>query len=292
MLVDEHHCPLHLLALGIRREIGLVSENILHLLLHRHIERRIDLHAALVDQILGSLSGHSLLLLQDTLRLADHLVGEVGELVGAGGALMILQLGLLGLLGLILGYFAVLDHLVEHGLLSALRQVGTGKGVVVVGALHNPRQQGALGQGQVLGVFVEVKLRCRLDAVGAVAEIDPVQVKFKDLLLGVVVLNLQSEDRLLDLAPQRLLVAEVGAPDQLLGDGAASLGCGTPAQIYPQCPGDSHRVYPHMLIEAIVFCCHKGIGQVGRQFGERHRRAVLIRIDQRCLLIVAIVDDR
>ena len=47
--------------------------------------------------------------------------------------------------------------------------------------------------------MAEIFLRRRLDAVGAGAEIDAVEVELEDLVLGVFMLEPQRQNRLLDL---------------------------------------------------------------------------------------------
>ena len=73
--------------------------------------------------------------------------------------------------------------------------------------------------------LVVVRLRRRADPVGAVTQVDRVQVVAEDPLLGLLLGHLHGHEDLLELAGQRLLGADAGVvlPDELLGDGRAAL---------------------------------------------------------------------
>ena len=71
-----------------------------------------------------------------------------------------------------------------------------------------------LGDGQILGVFAEVEPRRRLDAVRAVAEVNLIRVELEDLILGEVLLDVDGEEGLVDLAAEILRRRE----EDLLGE--------------------------------------------------------------------------
>jgi hypothetical protein len=64
----------------------------------------------------------------------------------------------------------------------------------------------------------EVRDRRLVDAVGAVPEVDRVQVRSQDLLLRPLLLELPRKRRLAQLAADRALVPDVGVLDELLRD--------------------------------------------------------------------------
>jgi len=68
------------------------------------------------------------------------------------------------------------------------------------------RQIRRLRDGQFIDALVEIGERGGRNAIGAKAEIDFVQVKLEDLVLGVSALDFKREQRLLDLARERNLV--------------------------------------------------------------------------------------
>ena len=127
--------------------------------------------------------------------------------------------------GLLLGQRAHLHHAVEHvvppvhQLRAVLRQrVGTR-------LLDDGGDHGGLRRGEAGHRFVVVGLRGRADAVGAVTQVDRVEVVLQDPLLGLLLGHLHGHEDLLDLAADRLLGADAGVvlPDELLGDGRTAL---------------------------------------------------------------------
>ena len=62
-----------------------------------------------------------------------------------------------------------------------------------------------------------------VDAIGAAAEIDAVEIEFEDLVLGEAPFERQREDRLADLAGEGEVVGEEDVAGELLGDGRAAL---------------------------------------------------------------------
>jgi hypothetical protein len=78
-------------------------------------------------------------------------------------------------------------------------------------------------QLQVLDPDAEVLAAGRLDPIGAAAEVDLVQVAGEDVALVELALELDRQDRLLELALERPLRGQVRELDVLLGDGRAAL---------------------------------------------------------------------
>ena len=139
--------------------------------------------------------------------------------------------------------------------------VGLGPGLDGIGGrgFDGGGQAGGLGGGEILRVHAEGHLCRSLDAVGALAEVDEVQVHLQDLVLGVVVLDLQSQPDLLQLAGDGLLAGEVGELCQLLGDGAGSLGEAAGAQVAHQRAEDAGHVEAGMLVEAQILRRQEGV---------------------------------
>ena len=75
-------------------------------------------------------------------------------------------------------------------------------------ALEDAGDQRRLLERQILGGLAEVEPRGRLDAVDAVAEVHLVAVEREDLALGVALLDLDREERFLDLPLPGLLVGQ------------------------------------------------------------------------------------
>ena len=94
-----------------------------------------------------------------------------------------------------------------------------------------------------LGVFLEERLGGSLDAIGSAAEVDRVEVPLEDLVLALLVLELDRQDRLLDLAPPGALLGEIQDLDVLLGDRRGALRRAA-AGVVQRRPDDALQVDP------------------------------------------------
>jgi hypothetical protein len=168
-----------------------------------------------------------------------------------------------------------LDHLVQHHRGPAFGPGGVVERAVVRRALHHAGQEGRLTDGEVLGGFVEVAMGGGLDAVGAGAEIDPVQIEREDLLLGELGLEPHRQDQLLHLAADVLIVAEEEVARQLLGDGRGALGVAALAQVDEHHADHADRVEAEVVVEAPVLDGDEGRRHIGRQFVDLDRRGEL-----------------
>jgi hypothetical protein len=251
-------------------------------------ERRGDLEPAAGDLLVAEALREQLLL--------DH-----GQHVAALAAVLVLGLDpgelrqpLLGPLGAVGGQVAHALHAVEDVL------VATEQALLVRGAagrvergrrVQDRGEDGALLDGEVLGVLVEVGLRRRLDAVGAAAEVDGVQVALQDLVLGLLPLDLQRHERLLHLAGEGALLGEVEDLDVLLGDGRGTLR-GVAAGVAERGAQDAARVDALVGLEGAVLRGDHRVLHVLRYVGQRHARAVLVREAADLVLAVGVVDER
>jgi hypothetical protein len=75
--------------------------------------------------------------------------------------------------------------------------------------LGRPASIGRLSDRDVLQRLAEVGFRCCRESVGAVAQVDLVQVDLEDLVLGQQMLQLECQQYLVDLARQRFFGAEI-----------------------------------------------------------------------------------
>ena len=171
--VDHNHAHLELVgALGVHAlDGGLLGSR-----LQDGIDGGLYGEAALEDHVGGEL------LLQQRLYVVDK-VG-VGERAALGDAAHVEgeRLGLRGV-ALLLGDLAVGAHAVQNCVAALDSVVGVDRGVVArrgVGQAHKKRR---LGQGEVLCGLAQVGLRGGLDAVGAMAVVDGVEVHHQDLFL-------------------------------------------------------------------------------------------------------------
>ncbi len=244
-----------------------VGDRLDHRLLVLLVDRRDDAQAALGDVVLVQLGPGDELLL-----------GQVDQVaVGAAGDLDRLGLGhgrIDGLGPLLRGEPAQLDHRVEdpRDALLAARQVGRRAGGVVDGGPADDRgEQGALGRGQLRDVLAEVGLGRRLDAARASPEVDRVEVVLEDLVLAALLVQLDGDDDLLELALDGLVAGQEGVLDVLLRDGRPALGR-TALQRDLDRAGDAARAYAVVGVEGTVLGGEEGLLHV---VGDRGQRDVL-----------------
>ena len=121
----------------------------------------------------------------------------------------------------------------------------------------------------------EVGLRRRLHAVGLVAVVDAVQVGLQDLGLGVTVLELHREDRLVELAQDRPVTGKVDVLGQLLGDGAATLGDPALEEVLAGRPQDAEQVDPAVAVEVVVLDRDRSPLHAGRHLRDWNQVAPL-----------------
>jgi hypothetical protein len=109
----------------------------------------------------------------------------------------------------------------------------------------------------------------RINAVGAAAEIDLIQVELEDLILAELLLEGQRKHRLADLAVERAAVVEEDVAGELLGDRRATLPPMSALDPHPDRTDDTERVDADVAAEAAVLdrdhrvLHHLGYGVVG-----------------------------
>ena len=85
-----------------------------------------------------------------------------------------------------------------------------------------------LAEAQMVGAMAEEVPRGGVDAVGAAAEIDAVEIELEDLVLGEFALERERQDRFLDLAAEAAVVGQEDVARELLGDGRGRADAGGP----------------------------------------------------------------
>ena len=154
-------------------------------------------------------------------RLIEQIAVGAGELVvGLCGP----DLGHLSAGGLILGDVAEFGHVPQHILEAVLVLAGVLSRVRQTRTLDHRSQQCAFGHVEFAGRLVEVVLRSDLDAVRLAAEVDGVEVVGEDLVLRQLLVDLERDEHLLDLAVEGALIGEVEVLDVLLGDRRTAAG--------------------------------------------------------------------
>ena len=146
----------------------------------------------------------------------------------------------------------LLEHQPQHDSPPLDRRPRMGNGVVAARVLRNAGEQRGLRQGQLQRVVSEICSGRTLDAVGAVPEIDRVEVGGEDLVLAPVLLELPRERGLLQLAGDRALRAGQLVLHELLRDRRASLHGGLLPDVGPEGARHAADVDPAVLVEAAV----------------------------------------
>ena len=246
------------------------------------VHGRVNLEAFLIEGIVAVFLGD---LLGDVVDEGCIFVGFFG-LMALGEA----QVLVLGVFRFGSRYVAVFDHLVEDDVLALLGFVQVVEGRVVVRALRQAGQHGALRQGQFVDVFVEIRLGRCLDAIGTLAEVNLVHVHFQDFFFTVFVFDFQGQHGFLYLTLQCLFLGQEGVLGQLLGDGTAALGDAAVGQVGKDGAEDADRVDADVFIEAVVFGSDEGILQILRHFVDVDGQAVLIGMKGRDQPAVGIED--
>ena len=158
------------------------------------------------------------------------------------------------------------------------RAIGIAARIVALGTLRERRERRRLGEIQIAHGLAEVALRGRLDAVGAVAEVDLVEVELEDFLLRVTLLDLPRDLRFLELSRERLLAGD------LLGEDVARELHRERREALREvpvhdigCEGAEHArpVDARVLVEALVLGDDERLLHRLRNVGELDERAAL-----------------
>ena len=285
--------------------------------LHPGIEGRIDAEAVLVQVVSGPVGLEVLvepavervvlpeggihgiilvLMVGGTVRLlgvhraAEH-IAEVGTQAGIVVLLLVIQFDgqRLQAVPLGLGDEIVLGHLVQDVVAAAQRLVVVEHRIVAGRLVDHTHQAGALLHEQFGGILAEEGIGCGLDSVGVAAEEDGVEIHRDDFVLGVVALELDGRNPLLDLDTHHLedaaefvaveFLTRIEGLGQLLGDGGTAALAGVVQEERLEThAGQSAEVDAGMLVEAGVFRGDHRIDQRLRKVGVLDERAVLYMI--------------
>ncbi len=142
--------------------------------------------------------------------------------------------------------------------------------------LHQPGENRGFRERERFRVMAEIALGGGLDAIGAGAEIDAVEIEFEDLILRIFVLQPQRENRLLNLARDGAFLRQEEILGELLRQGRAALHAAAAGDVAHDGAADADRVDAPMRIEAAILDGDEGFGRIRRQIREPHRRAASV----------------
>ena len=176
--------------------------------------------------------------------------------------------------GLRLGDEARFDHLLEHiGLpffrTRRLRLLGKARG-----RLREGREHCRLGERQVFRRLAEIGVRSSVEAIGAGAEIDAVEIELEDLVLRQHPLEVVGEASLLRFPLQRLVRRQEQILDQLLRDRGCALDRAAGANVGEHRADNGPYVDAGVLAEALVLGADEGVHDMLRNIGEAHGAAI------------------
>ena len=154
-------------------------------------------------------------------------------------------------------------------------------GAVRIAARREPRRRfdearehRGLGDPHLLGGLAEIALRRGVDAVGAGAEIDAVEIELENFGLGEFALEPERQHHFLQLAPERALLGEEQVLGELLRDGRAALRDAAMQHVGRKRAREPDRIDAEVAVEAAILDRDEGARQIGRQLLERDGGAV------------------
>ena len=281
--VRRHHrgvgnilAPLEILGVGAMRKLPvarpagldgreLALERTLGGLLHVEVERGVDAQPLAIK-----------VLTEAGLHLLAHVLDEVLRGAAEVGAGREQQRKGAPALGFLVPDQALVTHEADDEVPALDASRGTPARVVGRRRLRDRRQRRGLGDVQLAGALAEVALACDLDAVGAIAEVDLVEVQLEDLVLAVALLDVECDAHLPQLPAQAAVAAvdvlgkEVAG--ELHGDGGRT---GDPSAKNGTLGGteDPDPVDAVMLVEALVLRREEGLDDGRRNLVEGHHGA-------------------
>ena len=152
-----------------------------------------------------------------------------------------------------------LAHAPQHVLLAQLRALRVRDGLKRDGALGSPASMADSASVSSVEPLAEIDLRRRGEAVGALPEVDLVDVELEDLVLGEARLDLEGEQHLVELAGERLFLGQEEVARDLHGDGARALAHAARDEIGQRRPRHADVVHAAVLVEALVLGGEDGV---------------------------------
>src|SRR5712692_9423610 len=164
----------------------------------------------------------------------------------------------------------------------------------VAGPPDQARQQGGLGQREFSDRLAEIVFRRSLKPVVAVRQIDLIAIHRENLLLGVVALDLESQQRLLNLpAHAAVRAVQEKRTGKLHGERAGAFGHAVGQQVAIGGACYAGEIHAPVLLEVLVFGGQDGVPQYRRNLlvGEQDAALQSKAADNLAVLGVKFGDD-
>ena len=146
----------------------------------------------------------------------------------------------------------LLHHQVERDAGAAARGLGVGGRRIIGRRLDEAGDDRRLGDRELGRAVAEEAARSGVDAIGAAAEIDAVEIELEDLVLGEAPFERHRQYGLAQLAGEAAIVVEEDVAGELLGDGRAALRPAAALDAHDQGADDADRIDADMRAEAAV----------------------------------------
>ena len=282
-------------------EVVLVVHRLLDARLHGGVDGGIDAQTAGEDQLLRLVGGVVQVLLQLAQQLGVQGIGEPGVAGRAGrvlgGARLFGQGDSLGLGGVELGLgdIPLGVHLIQHVVAALDELLGVRGGVVLRRVLRDGGERRALGQGQILDMLAEILNGAGLHTVDDAGQRDRVQVRLKDGLLAVLVVQTQRTEDLAHLTHVVLLAIAGQVLDELLlqrGRTAVRAPDAVAGESVQRRADGALEVDAGLGAEVLVLDGDDRVLQILRHGGELAPDTVLVAGERGVLVAVDVVDDR
>ena len=169
---------------------------------------------------------------------------------------------------------------------------GCANGSKSFGARIRPASSADCDSVRSFASIAKYELRRRLDAVRALPEVHGVEVLREDLVLGELVLELPRQQRLVDLALERLVVAHVELLHELLGDRGPTFDDRAGRDVRVRGADDRAEVDAVVVVEALVLDRDHGVADGLRHLRPGEHDPVDARVELRDEAAVRRVEER
>ena len=166
---------------------------------------------------------------------------------------------------------ALLQHPAQHEIAPFQRPLGTVDGVARIGPLDDAGEHRQLREIELGEGLVVVSVGRRLGAIGAFAEEQHVDVELKHLFLAELLLDLDRQQHLLELANESLFQRERDVARQLHGDGGRAGAHIRVQQNADDVVRERDVIDAAVFVEALVLGVQERVREVFRHVLEGHR---------------------